>query len=277
MILGEVSFSIQPAQLVPEDGSLFLCFQQGQVLLGSDGGNLIIPTYAMVKPLLPEGLSPFELAHTQQQTVFIPDPLKPASIPEGCGLKYESLRSFRHMPFDAGAIITSASHLWNWYRRNHFCGACSMPLTHCADERALRCPACGELFFPMIAPAVIVAITCGDYILVARNAHSEWKHYALIAGYVEVGETTEHAVRREVLEEVGLEIHAPRYLGDQPWGISGSLMFAFHAEADMNAPIRLQESELSDAKWLHRDEIEPDGRPVSIAGELLERFRTGRL
>ena len=93
---------------------------------------------------------------------------------------------------------------------------------------------------------------------------------------MEVGETLEHAVRREVMEEVGLRLGALRYLGDQPWGVSGSQMFAFQAEA-LDGGIRLQESELSEARWFRRDELEPQGRTVSIALELIERFRTGTL
>ena len=100
------------------------------------------------------------------------------------------------------------------------------------------------------------------------------KHHALIAGYVEVGETLEHAVHREVKEETGLDISDLRYLGDQPWGISGSHMFAFHATADPNQPIHIQESELTEARWFDRSELAPRGSMISIASELIERFRS---
>ena len=123
---------------------------------------------------------------------------------------------------------------------------------------------------------MIVAITRGDSILLARSVRSTFRHHSLISGYVEVGETLEHAVRREVMEEVGLRLGPLRYLGDQPWGVSGSQMFAFQAEA-LDGDIRLQESELSEAGWFRRDELEPHGHTVSIALELIERFRTGAL
>ena len=129
----------------------------------------------------------------------------------------------------------------------------------------------------MIAPAVIVAITSGDKILLAQNLRSKYKHHALIAGYVEVGETLEHAVHREVKEETGLDISELRYLGDQPWGISGSHMFAFHATADPNQPIHIQESELTEARWFDRSELAPRGSMISIASELIERFRLNTL
>ncbi|MDD3335587.1 MAG: NAD(+) diphosphatase [Eubacteriales bacterium] len=277
MILGETSFSVQPGRRAPEDASLYFCFQQGRILLGEKAGKPTLPTYAMVKPLLPEGVNAFELAHTESKSIFCPDPMGEVTVPEGDGLRYQAIGTFHSMDFADGSLLTSAYHLWNWYRRNRFCGVCGHGLQPCETERALRCPECGELFFPMIAPAVIVAITCGDSILLARNVRSEANHYALVAGYVEVGETIEHAVRREVWEEVGLELGAIRYIGDQPWGVSGSLMFAFHAEADCNAPITLQASEIADAKWVRREELAVTERPVSIAFELIERFRTGRL
>ena len=94
---------------------------------------------------------------------------------------------------------------------------------------------------------------------------------------MEVGESAETAARREALEDVGLELRNLRYVGDQPWGITGSHMFAFCAEADAALPIRLQQSELADARWVRRDQLEPCDRPVSVAAELIERFRLGKL
>lgn len=278
VILGDVSFSVKPTHAAPAEDSLFLCFRGGKALLARDGqGAPALPVLAGVRPLLPPETALFELAHTCDQDVFVPDPLNDWDVPEGEGLSYQPIRAFHSMPFSQGAILTSAWHLWSWYRANRFCGACGGPMEHFPEERAVRCPRCGALVFPRIAPAVIVAITAGDEILLARNVASELDHYALIAGYVEVGETVEHAVKREVMEEVGLTIGPPRYLGDQPWGVSGALMFAFQAEADRNAPLCLQESEIADAKWVRREDLSPVQNPVSIAYELMERFRTHRL
>ena len=129
----------------------------------------------------------------------------------------------------------------------------------------------------MIAPAVIVAITCGDRILLARNARSPDPHFALIAGYVEVGENLEHALRREVMEEVGIVLDEVHYLMDQPWGLSGSHMFAFHATAKDDQPLHIQESELTEARWFDRSELTPRDNTFSVASVLIERFRLGTL
>ena len=277
MILGEPDFSVQPLGAKPEPESLFCCFQSGRVLLAGEGQAASLPAWRQMKALLPDSFVPFELAHTGALAVFSPHPFLPFEISASDGLRFHELRVFRDLPYAVGARIASCWHLWNWYLHNRFCGCCGGVLAPVPDERALLCARCGQTLYPAIAPAVIVAITDGDRILLARNTHGSFRHYALISGYVEVGETLEHAVRREVKEEVGLSLRSLHYLGDQPWGVSGSQMFAFHAEAAGGEPIVLQRSELAGARWFSRNELEPRAHTASIAFELIERFRTGRL
>ena len=275
MILGHPEFSVQPvgAPVLPD--SLFFHFQNGRILMDHQGDEPVLPAWSQVLPLLPDGFQPFELAHTDNKTIFSPVPHTRLSLTETQTVRYADFNIFRGLSKDTAAFMTACRHLWSWYENNRFCGKCAAALLPDSTERALRCPECGNLIFPTIAPAVIVAITCGDRILLARNVR--YQHYALIAGYVEVGETLEHALRREVREEVGLEISDIRYLGDQPWGVSGSHMFGFHATADDQAPLHIQESELADARWFERNEVQPIQHKVSIAYELMERFRRGEL
>ena len=274
MIFSQPDFSVQPTGSTIRPDSLLAVFQNGKVLLTNDE---TLPTFLQIQSLLPVHFKPFELAHTDKDSIFSPDPFLNLEIQEAAGFSYKEISIFRSLPFDTAALITTSWHLWNWYKNHLFCGKCGQPLHPSATERALQCSSCGCMVFPTISPAIIVAITCGNRILLARNANSPFANYALVAGYVEVGDTLEHAVRREVLEEVGVRICNLRYLGDQPWGISGSHMFAFHAEADDKEEIHVQKNELSDAKWFDRSELPERDHAVSIAHELIERFRKGNL
>lgn len=277
MILENADISVQPKHESPDASSVFLCFRGEEVLLDAADGTPVLPAYSQVKPLLPEGARPFELAHANGSALFTLPPFGGGEARERGRLRYFPIGVFHEMDEVSGGVLTAAFHLWSWYGRNRFCGRCGQPMLPDEEERSLRCGACAQALYPSIAPAVIVAVTCGERILLAKNARGLFAHYGLVAGYVEVGETLEHAVRREVREEVGLTLRSLKYIADQPWGISGSLMFAFRAEAEEGQPIVLQRSELADARWFSRAELEPRSRSASIAFELIERFRTGML
>ena len=142
--------------------------------------------------------------------------------------------------------------------------------------RALKC-SCGNLVFPVIAPAVIVGVIHEDKILVTRYAGREFKGLALIAGFCEIGETAEDTVRREVMEEAGLRVKNIRYFASQPWGFASNLLLGYYAELDGSDEIHLDEEELQSAVWVSRTELEPvvENR-LSLTGTMIERFRLGK-
>lgn len=169
-------------------------------------------------------------------------------------------------------VTVVAFQLKNWYRQHRFCGKCGTPTVHKKDERALECPSCHALKYPAISPAIIVAIISGDKILLARNVNFRPDFYSLVAGYVDVGESVEAAVAREVREEVGLEVRNIRYYKSQPWPYSGSMMLAFVAEADDWQPIKIDPHEIADANWYTRFDLPSHPTNRSIAGEMIEKF-----
>ena len=198
----------------------------------------------------------------------------PDILAETPGLQYHGIRFFR----DANPSWlcfggATAVHLARWYELNRFCGKCAGRMINVKDERALSCPDCGLVVYPRINPVVIVGITDGDRILLTKAANSEYTNYALIAGFMEIGETFEDTVRREVMEEVGLKVKNIRYYKSQPWAFSESILTGFFADVDGNTLPVLDGRELSEARWFSRDEINAENAPFSLTWELIEKFR----
>ncbi len=135
-------------------------------------------------------------------------------------------------------------------------------------ERCFKCPACGTLAYPRIAPAIIVLVRRGDEALLARNARFPGAFYSTLAGFAEVGETLEESLAREVREEVAIEIKLPRYFGSQPWPFPHSLMVGFHAEW-AGGEIQADGKEILDARWFTVDALPKIPPKVSIAGRLI--------
>lgn len=170
----------------------------------------------------------------------------------------------------------TALHLSRWYRSNRFCGHCGAPTRRDEKERAMRCTACGAVVYPTIAPAIAVAIRDGDRIVLTKYADRETPRYALIAGFVEIGETLEDTVRREAMEEVGLRIKNIRYHGNQPWGFSSNLMLGFWADLDGDDTITLDRNELREAVWMDRVGVPATPNAHDLTHTMMELFRTGQ-
>lgn len=162
-----------------------------------------------------------------------------------------------------------AVQLLEWRRNHKFCSHCGHETEVHPLEYAMICPTCRYRQYPRIQPCVITIITRGeDEILLAQSVRNKGKMYGLIAGFVEVGETLEDAVRRETLEEVGLHLKNIRYLASQPWPFPSNLMLAFHAEYE-SGDIKLQEEEISDARFFKFDELPEIPFKGSIAHSMI--------
>lgn len=252
-----------------------LCFWKDTVLLCDEHSPRRLPTYAMLMSAL-AGENPMHAFTQGTRRVFILTLTAERTLPEG--IVFAQVRAFRMFESQEEAyFLLTAYHLAVWYARHRYCGACGGTTQPAREERALVCGQCGFLQYPTISPAIIVAITDEDRLLLARNAQGAFRHYSLIAGYVEAGETLEQAVRREIMEEVGLRVRDVRYLASQPWGLSQSMMIGFHAKLEGSPAITLQQSELSDAQWFRRGELPEHAGPVSIAYRLIEQFQRGEL
>lgn len=171
----------------------------------------------------------------------------------------------------------TAFHLFNWYRTNVFCGACGHPMINDTKERMLKCEHCGNMVYPRISPAIIVAITDGERILLTRYNGRVYKRYALVAGFCEIGETAQETVAREVMEEVGLRVCDIKYYGTQPWGLTGGLLLGYTAKLDGDDTITLDKNELSEAIWVNRKDMEVECDDVSLTNDMMCAFRDNRI
>jgi NADH pyrophosphatase NudC (nudix superfamily) len=173
-------------------------------------------------------------------------------------------------------LLSRGAMLLHWHRQTAFCGACGHATVVKSDETAKLCPACSSVFYPRIAPAIIVAIMRGDELLLAHGKHFAAGMYSLLAGFVEAGETLEAAVHREVFEEVGVKVKNIRYLGSQPWAFPDSLMTGFIAEY-VSGEIKTDDIEIEDAGWYKLDALPIIPQTVSIAGKIIRGIVQGTI
>ena len=193
------------------------------------------------------------------------------------GFAYEDMRALRQLQSkEICFAVMTARHLSMWYRNNRFCGRCGTETVHDDRERMLLCPHCGNMIFPKISPAVIVAITDGDRLLLSKYAGRAYTRYALIAGYTEIGETLEQTVQREVMEEVGLTVKNIRYYKSQPWGVDGNVLMGFYCDLDGSDVIHLDKTELSLAEWHDRHALPAHDDGISLTREMIRVFEEGK-
>jgi NAD+ diphosphatase len=183
------------------------------------------------------------------------------------------------------SLVVHALALAEWHRSHKFCAACGGPLSVAAAGHVLTCAGCGRQHFPRTDPAVIMLVTDEeDRALLGRQPRWPEGRYSTLAGFVDPGESLEDAVRREVAEEVGVEVGEVSYLGNQPWPFPSSLMVGFFASA-LSTEIRVDEEEISHARWFTREEMRAEAEAgtlllpggISISRTLVETWYGGRL
>lgn len=186
-------------------------------------------------------------------------------------------KSYDLLPSVDYHLAGKCAELLYWDQNSKFCGCCGAPMKW-QTEISKQCTNCGKELWPQLQTAIIVRITrsvtndpLDDEILMVHAHNFRGKHYGLVAGFVETGETLEECVRREVREEVGLEVGDIRYFGSQPWPYPCGLMVGFTARY-VSGVIQLQRSEIAHGGWFRRDAMPEYPGPVSIAGQLIREW-----
>jgi NAD+ diphosphatase len=161
-----------------------------------------------------------------------------------------------------------AVQLVEWVRTSRFCGRCGTATELSSRERATSCPRCGLSAYPRLAPVIIVTVERGNTILLGQGRGFQGM-YSVLAGFAEPGETLEEAVRREVREEVGVEVGGIRYFGSQPWPFPHSLMIGYFATW-LSGEIQVNGEEIVDARWFKADKMPKIPPSLSIARNLID-------
>ena len=175
------------------------------------------------------------------------------------------------------ARLFRAFHIVQWKRDYQFCASCGTRNIDCTTELARQCPACGRLEFPRISPAVIVVVVNNeDKILLAHIKLFAAGIYSILAGFNEAGESLEETVKREIREEVKIQIKDVRYVASQPWPFRNSLMLGFSARHE-SGTITVDGVELEDAQWFGRDNLPVMPGSGSVSRYLINRWKDGTL
>lgn len=266
-----------PAVVAP--GSLsgehyWIAVHQGRVLLLEDGGPLPLPLLRSFGLTGLDAVARHYLGTLDGRHVFAVDPGDRAEAPPG--MYFEDIRRLLAAsdPLLFG-IAGRARQIVDWYRDHRFCGRCGQATAPHGKDRAMVCTACGHTQYPRLAPCVIVLVTRGDEVLLARSPGFPRGLYSTLAGFIEAGENVEEALAREVREETGVAISAPRYIASQSWPFPHSLMLGFLAE-HAGGEIRVDGEEIEDAQWFPVDALPPVPPGGSISRSLIDRYRAER-
>jgi NAD+ diphosphatase len=260
----------------PRDGTdrtelaWWFVFRGGELLLHLEPVETVIPRLwelaeLPLNPLRRTFLGELDGAHVY--AVELDDAAEPPA-----GLTFRGLRSLHGVVDDQLFDLAGrAAQILEWERTHRFCGRCGTPTESAGAERAKRCPACGLLSFPRLSPAVITLVERGDEVLLARHSRTTDGTYALLAGFVEPGESMEEAVAREIGEEAGVSVDRISYFGSQPWPFPHSLMIGFTAQY-AGGEVVVDGIELADARWFSPRALPKVPMKLSIARKLIDAY-----
>ena len=190
--------------------------------------------------------------------------------PEGMSFR-ELMSLYGVLDEDIFLLAGKAIQIVRWDQTHQYCGRCGHETQTLEDERAKKCPVCGFISYPRLSPAVITAVLKDNKILLTQYAAFRGNMHTIIAGFVEPGETLKECIKREILEEVGIQVKNVKYFGSQPWPFPNSLMIGFTAEYE-SGEISVDKKEISEAGWYDANNLPELPPKMSIAREIIDWF-----
>jgi len=261
--------SIEPPPEKAEP-ALWFVFMADRMMVAREEESLSLPCFTQPADLGLETIREWYLGKFDGRHCYCAEIPEGTAIPDRMalhGLRY----LYGHIEEPLHRIAMKAAHMIEWDRTTRYCGYCGMETIRARGIIAKECPCCELLSFPRISPAVIVLVERENRVLLARVKRFTSELYSVLAGFVEVGETLEEAVQREIEEEVGIRVKNIRYFGSQPWPFPDSLMIGFTAEYE-SGEISLDEAEIADAGWFDPERLPIIPGKISIARRLIDWF-----
>ena len=248
--------------------ALWFAFQRGEMLIVQSEDEAQLPCCLDLSELGLSTVRSLYLGTYGGKHCYVSELEHANALPDGHEL--QGLRAlFGNVDETLAALAGRAFQIMEWDRNHQYCSRCGTPTEARREERSRACPKCKYTTYPPISPAIMVLITRGREILLARKPEWVPKRFSALAGFVEPGETLEDTVRRETREEVGVEIENLRYFGSQPWPFPHSLMIAFTADY-ASGEVRPDGVEIEEARFFDVEQLPNLPQRISISRRMID-------
>ena len=248
----------------PSAASYVIFYDERRIYCSTEGGELALPRLGEIGDVSGEFTYLFSIDGDEFY-------LASASAPAREGWDYAPLFAIQRLkPQHLAFAAMEAYSLAGWYSSNRFCGHCGGKMAHSETERALQCPACGNLIYPKICPVVIVGVRSGDKLLLTKyKGRPEVPFFALVAGFAEIGERIEDTVRREVMEETGMVAREISFNRSKYFERSNTLMLNWTVYVEDASKLK-PNWEVDSCSWFTFEEARANIKPGSLAEWFLD-------
>ena len=247
--------------------ALWFAFHRGELLIARSDSEAQLPHCRDLSELGLSSVRSLYLGTYGGKHCYVSELAHADTLPDGHQL--QGLRAVFGIVDERLAVLAGrAFQIMEWDRNHQYCSRCGTPTEVRREERSRICPKCKYTTYPPISPAIMILITRGREILLARK--KEWPdgRYSALAGFVEPGETLEDTIRRETREEVGVEIKNLRYFGSQPWPFPHQLMIAFTADYE-SGEVTPDGVEIAEARFFDAEQLPNLPAGISISRRMI--------